>query len=52
MKINNISEGQIIKNYKALCEELEIEFKKGGSRKTQLQDLERYFKYHKDVIYL
>jgi hypothetical protein len=48
ININNISEGQIIKNYKMLCAELGIEMKKGGSRKLQLEDLKRYFDYLKD----
>lgn len=34
MKFDNISEGQIIKNYKELCEILEIEPKSGGKSKS------------------
>ncbi|ERN54306.1 hypothetical protein [Alkalihalophilus marmarensis] len=48
MKLNNISEGQILKNYKALCAELEIEIKKNtNSKKAQLKELSRYCDYSK-----
>jgi len=42
MKIENVSEGQIFKNYKALCEALEIPVKKANSKKAQLRELERF----------
>ncbi|MEM4994798.1 hypothetical protein WKH56_19750 [Priestia sp. SB1] len=48
MKIDNITEGQIIKNYKSLCKELGVQVKVGKSRQLQLKDLERYFSYYKD----
>ena len=49
MKIENLKVGQILKNYKDLCEILEIEFKSGGNaKKTQFKELERYCKYHKN----
>lgn len=48
MQINNISEGQIFKNYKELCAVLEIEVKNGGTaKKSQLKELSRYFLYEK-----
>ena len=48
MKIENLKEGQVIKNYKELCKVLEIEPKNGGeSKKSQLKDIERYIKYEK-----
>jgi hypothetical protein len=47
MNINNISEGQIFKNYKALCLELGEPTKTGKAKQLQLSDWERYFKYHK-----
>lgn len=37
-----------IKNYKALCELLEIEPKSGNTKIAQLKELERYCKYHKE----
>lgn len=47
MNINNISEGQIFKNYKALCEELGELVKTGKAKQLQLSDWERFFDYHK-----
>ncbi|RMC95190.1 hypothetical protein D9O40_16760 [Clostridium autoethanogenum] len=48
MNIKSIKIGQEIKNYKELCNTLEIEIKSGASKRSQLKDLARYFKYHKD----
>lgn len=48
MNIENISEGQIFKNYKAICEALGVNTKTGKSKKLQLNDWERYFTYSKD----
>lgn len=50
MKIDNLKVGMIIKNYKSLCELLEIEAKKSGSNsyKAQFKELERYCKCHKE----
>lgn len=49
MKINNIKKGMVLKSYKELCNVLEIPIKSGGdSKKSQLTELERYFKFHKD----
>jgi hypothetical protein len=47
MKIENISEGQIFKNYKALCNELGVPVEAGNSKKAQLKDWECYFAYVK-----
>lgn len=47
MKIENLKNGMIVKNYKELCSILEVPVKVGKSRILQLQDFERYFKYHK-----
>jgi hypothetical protein len=47
MNINNISEGQILKNYKALCAELNEPIKTGKAKQLQLKDWERYFEYSK-----
>lgn len=47
MKIENLIVGQEIKNYKTLCNILEIEPKiSGKSRKLQEQEIQRYIKYH------
>lgn len=50
MKIEKLASGMIIKNYKELCLILEIEPKKTGSNsyKSQIKELERHFKYHKE----
>jgi hypothetical protein len=45
--MNNISEGLIVKNYKALCELLGEPIKNGKSKKLQLEDWNRYFEYNK-----
>ncbi|WP_425203640.1 hypothetical protein [Priestia megaterium] len=47
MKIENISEGQIFKNYKELCKELEIPVKSSNSKKAQFSELSRYCKFVK-----
>ncbi len=47
MKIENLKEGQVLKNYKELCEVLGIEPKTSGkSRKLQEQEIQRYIAYH------
>lgn len=48
MNVENLCEGLIIKNYKELCVLLEIKVTGGDSKKSQLKDLERYCKYHKE----
>lgn len=39
--------GMVIKNYKELCQLLNLEEKNGCSKKAQMHDLERYFSYDK-----
>lgn len=50
MKIENLKQGMILKNYKELCSVLEVLPKKTGSNsyKSQLKEFERYFEYHKE----
>ena len=49
MKIDNLYEGQVIKNYKELCGLLEEKVANGGRNKNlQLKEFERYFSYHKE----
>lgn len=49
MKIEKLKSGMILKNYKELCNVLEVLPKKTGSNsyKSQLKEFERYFKHHK-----
>ena len=49
MKIENLKEGQVLKNYRELCEILEIKHYTGGkSKQLQLKDFQRFCEYHKD----
>ena len=48
MKIENLKEQMEIKNYKELCNILDIKIKAGNSKKAQLKELERYCTYNKD----
>ena len=48
MKIENLKNGQVLKNYKELCKVLDIEPKDGNTKKAQIKELERYCKYHKE----
>lgn len=48
MKISNLHNGMTLKNYKHLCEILEIPTKGGKGKQIQLKELERYCKYHKE----
>ena len=48
MNIENLKVGQVIKNYKVLCELLGQEIKTSNSKKSQLKEWERYFRYHKE----
>lgn len=49
MKVENLTKGLVVKNYKVLCELLEVEKKAGGKSKSiQMEDWERYFVYHKE----
>ena len=47
MNLENLSEGQVVKNYKEMCALLSEEIKTGNAKKYQLKDWERYFSYHK-----
>lgn len=48
MNIEKLKVGMIIKNYKEMCLLLGENIKTGNSKKSQLKEWERYFKYHKD----
>ena len=50
MKIENLKNGQVLKNYKELCEVLGIEptKKANNQRLAQFKELDRYCKYHKE----
>ena len=49
MKIENLTEGMVLKNYKHLCEVLGIKYTKSAdSKKAQLKEFERFVKYKKD----
>ena len=47
MKIENLKVGQVVKNYKSLCELLDIEAKGGASKIAQHKEFDRYFEYEK-----
>lgn len=46
--MKKINEGQTFKNYKMLCEYLEVPVKTGKSKQLQLSDWNRYFAWHKE----
>ena len=48
MKIENLKEGMVIKNYKELCGYLGWNTTTGNAKKSQFKELERFCKYHKD----
>jgi hypothetical protein len=49
LNIENLKEGQVIKNYKALCAELEMEIKSStNSKNAQYRELERYCNFVRD----
>lgn len=48
MNIDNISKGQIFKNYKHLCQELGEQVKDGNAKKAQLKMWEGCFSYFKE----
>lgn len=48
MNIDNLKEGQIVKNYKELCLLLDEAIKSGKSKKLQLDDWLRYFEYTRE----
>lgn len=47
MKIEKLQQGMIFKNYKALCEFLEMPVRDGKSKKLQIAELERFVEFHK-----
>ena len=47
MNIDNLHIGDVIKNYYALCDEIEEPIKSGKSKKYQLEDFMRYFTWEK-----
>lgn len=48
MNLQNLHEGQVVKNYKELCRLLEIEEVSGNSKIIQMRELERLAKIEKD----
>lgn len=48
MKIKNLKEGQVIKNYKELCTVLEIKVSSGNTKIKQLNELQMYCNFVKD----
>lgn len=48
MDIDKLQVGMIVKNYKELCSLLDEPVKDGNSKKAQLKEFERYFRYHKE----
>lgn len=48
MKIENLKEGMILKNYKELCRVLEIEPIGGRKKQLRMKDLERYVELYKE----
>lgn len=48
MNLENIVEGLRVKNYKELCELLEVTPLEGNSKKAQIKDWERYFSFIRD----
>lgn len=48
MTIQNLKQGQVIKNYKELCKILDIPVKAGDSKKAQLKELARYCKFTRE----
>lgn len=43
-----IKAGMIFKSYRSLCSFLDEEIKAGNSKKSQIKEWERFFKFHKD----
>lgn len=48
MKIENLKENMVLKNYKELCSVLEIKVATGKQKQLQFKELERYCTYHKE----
>lgn len=47
MNVNQLKKDMVIANYKKLCEILELNVTTGTSKKAQLKEMNRYFRYHK-----
>lgn len=47
MKIENLSVGDVFKNYKELCAALEMKIANGASKRAQIKELERFCSYEK-----
>jgi hypothetical protein len=47
MDLTNISEGMIVKNYKELCDLLNVKIKSGNAKISQLKEVERFINYEK-----
>lgn len=47
MNLENLEVGMIVKNYKVMCELLGEDVQAGNSKKSQLKEWDRYFKYNK-----
>ena len=45
MNTDKLTNGMVVKNYKELCILVEEEIKDGNSKKAQMKDFERYYKY-------
>lgn len=54
MKIENLEAGMVVKNYRDLCELLEIDYSSGNTKIKQVCELQRFVKYdvegHKIII--
>lgn len=48
MNVNNLKEGMILKNYKELCNVLDVKPTTGNGKINQLKELELYCNYHKE----
>lgn len=48
LNLSNIKEGNTYKNYKIICDELEVKQLAGNSKKSQIKEWERYFRYDKN----
>lgn len=48
MKVENLKTGQVLKNYKELCDVLDIKVASGKQKQLQLKELERFIIYHKE----
>lgn len=46
--MNKLEVGQMFKNYKAICEWLNVEPSAGNSKTAHIKEFERYCKYHKN----